>query len=143
MNNMSNPAPRNNLGNSQALAVFYDGWCPLCVKEMRHLRKIDSHRLITMVDVRSDDAMQAYPKIDTERAIQKLHALDSDGRLLLGLDATHACWDAVGKGWMTGWLRWPGVRRVADASYWFFAKHRNVIAKVLTGQAQCQHCSLD
>lgn len=133
----------SNTGATKAITVFYDGFCPLCVREMRHLRAIDSRRLITMVDVQLEDALHGYPMIDKVDALKRIHGLRFDGSVITGLDVTHACWDAVNKGWMTAWLRWPIIRWFADAGYWLFARYRHVFARVLTGQAQCESCRLD
>ncbi len=37
-----------------SLILFYDGQCPLCVKEMTALKKHDTHNAIQLVDIFSE-----------------------------------------------------------------------------------------
>jgi len=120
------------------LTLFYDGFCPLCVHEMNQLRALDTHGQLMLVDIQQPEAMQAYPQIDVVQASQILLALTADGRLLTGLDSTHAAWSAIGKGYRTAWLRWPLVRVLADKAYRYFAANRYQVSYWLTGAARCQ-----
>jgi len=44
--------------------IFYDGYCPLCIAEMRHLRKRDKHNKLTLVDIQAPDFSNRYPTMD-------------------------------------------------------------------------------
>lgn len=121
------------------LTLFYDGFCPLCVKEMAQLRAIDTTQRVLLVDIQQADLMQAYPQIDVAEAGRMLLSLTADGRLLKGLDSTHAAWSAVGKGYRTAWLRWPLIRWFADRAYLYFAANRYRISYWLTGTARCDN----
>lgn len=127
------------------LIVFYDGGCPLCVHEMRKLKKLDQKRQqqLQFEDIWAPDFSERFPHIDSEQANRILHGQTADGRMLYGLDVTHAAWSAVGRGWLTAPLRWPLVRWLADKGYLGFAKHRNRISKLITGNERCLQCSLD
>lgn len=121
------------------LTIFYDGFCPLCVREMAQLRRYDpTGQNITLVDIQHPEFQHQYPQIDMTEASRILLALTADGQILRGLDSTHAAWSAVGKGYRTAFLRWPLVRWLADRCYLWFAKHRYQISYWLTGQARCQ-----
>ena len=54
--------------------------------------------------------------------------------MVTGLDATHAAWQAVGRGWLYAPLRWPVIRIVADMAYNLFARNRYTISYLLTGR---------
>ncbi|MCO7190686.1 MULTISPECIES: DUF393 domain-containing protein [unclassified Pseudoalteromonas] len=118
------------------LTIFYDGTCPLCVKEMTALTKRDKAQRIKTVDIFSDEFAR-YPGIDPEKANTVLHALDAKGNLLLGLDVTHQAWRLVGMGWLYAPLRWPVIKPIADKFYLLFAKNRYRISYWLTGQSRC------
>lgn len=45
------------------LTLFYDATCPLCVKEMDTLRRLDKKQSLKMIDIYSED-IAAYPQID-------------------------------------------------------------------------------
>lgn len=124
------------------LIIFYDGFCPLCVREMDHLRKIDAKQKLRLEDIQQPDFSHRYPQIDKSEASAILLSLQPDGRLLRGLDSTHKAWSLVGKGWRTAWLRWPVIRWFADKAYLFFARNRYAISHLLTGQARCNSCSI-
>lgn len=119
------------------LTLFYDGFCPLCVREMAQLRQIDKQGVLQLVDIQLAESQALYPQIDFSEASRILLALTADGRLLRGLDSTHAAWSAVGLGYRTAWLRWPVIRWFADKAYLYFAANRYRISYWLTGQARC------
>ena len=128
--------------NSAELIVFYDGYCPLCQKEMKHLQSVDYDHKLQLEDIQAADFNQRYPHIDRTEASRILLSQTMDGELLRGLDSTHAAWSLVSKGWRTAPLRWPVIRWFADRAYLFFARNRYQISGLLTGQQRCQTCQL-
>eukprot|EP00389_Voromonas_pontica_P015465 GDKH01024116.1.p1 GENE.GDKH01024116.1~~GDKH01024116.1.p1 ORF type:complete len:61 (+),score=13.54 GDKH01024116.1:103-285(+) len=40
------------------MIIFYDGNCPLCVKEMDSLKRADTHNKIILEDINKDDFEQ-------------------------------------------------------------------------------------
>lgn len=125
------------------LTVFYDGLCPLCSKEINHLRKLDKPGLLKLEDINQDDFESRYPHISKTEANAVLLSQLPDGTLLRGLDTTHAAWSLVGKGYLTAWLRWPIIRWFADKAYTFFARRRHTISRLLTGQERCEACEIN
>lgn len=119
------------------LTLFYDGDCPLCVREMQQLRRLDRQHVLQLVDIQRPETAQLFAQIDLALASQVLLALTADGRLLRGLDSTHAAWSAIGLGYRTAWLRWPLIRPLADLAYRWFAANRYRVSRWLTGQARC------
>ncbi|WP_276567243.1 thiol-disulfide oxidoreductase DCC family protein [Pseudidiomarina marina] len=125
------------------LILFYDGGCPLCVKEMKHLKAKDTRQQLKFENIWEADFAERYPHIDVAEANRILHGQKANGDMIYGLDVTHAAWSAVGRGWMTAILRWPIVKWFADKGYLFFARNRNGISKLITGKERCLQCSLD
>lgn len=122
------------------LTIFIDGQCPLCVIEMGHLTRKDTQTKLKIVDIFSNDINLHYPELDTNMAMNALHGLTSDGEWLIGLDVTHRAWTLVGCGWRTSFLRWRWLKPITDKAYYFFAKHRNFISKLLTGKSRLKDC---
>ncbi|RDL44298.1 DUF393 domain-containing protein [Marinomonas piezotolerans] len=122
------------------ITLFYDSYCPLCVKEMAQLRQYDHQHQLDLVDIHSDRFADEFSHIDKHAADRMLHAQLDDGTLLLGLDATRAVWKAVGKHSWLAILRLPVVRWFADQAYLLFAKHRYKLSYWLTGKARCEPC---
>ncbi|RTE86928.1 thiol-disulfide oxidoreductase DCC family protein [Aliidiomarina sp. B3213] len=123
------------------LIIFYDGQCPLCVREMTQLKLKDEAQRIQFEDILATDFSERFPRVNINDANRILHGLEN-GEMLYGLDVTHRAWSLVGKGWMTAPLRWPLLRWFADKAYMFFARHRYTFSKIFTGKARCERCQL-
>lgn len=121
-----------------AFTLFYDGLCPLCEMEIRHLKKLDSQNNLTFVDIMASDFSELYPKLDWQALDDRIHGMCEDGTLLIGLDATHRAWSEVGKGWVYAPLRWPVIRFFADKAYIIFARNRHKISYWVTGKKRCE-----
>ncbi|MBS3797734.1 MULTISPECIES: DUF393 domain-containing protein [unclassified Pseudoalteromonas] len=122
------------------LTLFYDGNCPLCTAEIRKLKGYDQCGALALVDINSDEDLSRYPMIDYHAANATLHAIDENGRVLLGLDANVAVWRAVGKYPWLRVLRWPLIRIVADCCYRIFANNRHRIAGWLSARSCKEQC---
>lgn len=99
--------------------LYYDGQCPLCVKEMDRLRELKSDSL-ELRDIHSleEDATDAggKPLPDRETLLKVLH-LERDGRLLTGVDANVGAWEHTRYAALWRWMRWPLLRPVVA---WFY-----------------------
>lgn len=120
------------------LTVFYDGFCPLCVKEMTQLAKKDKCGFLAFYDINQVQLSVEHPDIDFVEANRFLHAKTSNGEIITGLDVTYLSWKLVGRGGIIAPLRWPVIKPVADKLYKMFAKHRYQISKWFTGKARCE-----
>ncbi len=102
--------------------LFYDGRCPLCLKEMQRLGRLkdDTLALRDIHELPSDAA--GLP--DRETLLRNLHLQRADGALLTGLDANVAAWQHTRFGPAWRWLRWPPVRLLADPLYRAWARWR-------------------
>ena len=63
---------------------------------------------------------------------QLIHARLGDGQIVIGMDATLAAWEAVGRGWLIAPLRWMVIAKLADWGYQLLAKHRYTVAQKLS-----------
>lgn len=124
------------------LTIFYDGGCPLCVSEMRHLCRLDREGKIALQDIQADGFAQRFPHIDPLHADQILHGQLANGEMIYALDVTYTAWSLVGKRHWVAVLRWPLVKQVSHWAYLFFAKHRSRISKLLTGRERCEVCAI-
>jgi predicted DCC family thiol-disulfide oxidoreductase YuxK len=73
------------------LDVWYDGDCPLCVREIALMRRLDRRGRIAFHDVANG---QGVCPIDRGELLARFHARE-DGRLLSGAEAFAAMWRAV------------------------------------------------
>lgn len=119
------------------MIIFYDASCPLCNTEMLHLKEADTEDRIVLVDINVDSFSACYPDIDKDKAMGLLHARTDTGDMIYGLDVTYQAWKTVGKySWLKA-LRLPVIKIAADAGYTFFAKHRQLISRILMPHKAC------
>jgi predicted DCC family thiol-disulfide oxidoreductase YuxK len=119
------------------IEVLYDGECPLCAREVAALRRLDRGRgRLRFADI-------AAPGFDGSRygrsraeLMARIHGALPDGRLVEGMDVFRRAYAAVGLGWLLAPTGWPGLRRVADAAYRWFARNR----LRLTGRTEVCAC---
>ena len=71
--------------------VWFDGECPLCVREIGMMRKLDKRGAIRFIEVQSG---QDCP-LDAETLLARFHAQEGDGPLLSGARAFAAMWRAI------------------------------------------------
>ena len=74
------------------VTVWYDGACPLCIREIALMRRLDKRRAINFVDVAPEDA--ACP-IDRALLLARFHAQEMGGPVLSGAAAFAAMWRAI------------------------------------------------
>ncbi|MDC8832283.1 thiol-disulfide oxidoreductase DCC family protein [Alteromonas gilva] len=126
--------------NVPELTLFYDGGCPLCAIEMRHLKRLNTAGKLAFVDIMDDDFAQRYPHLEWQALNDRIHGQQPDGTMLIGLDVTYQAWKLVGRGWVYAPLRWPLIKPLADRFYLWFARHRYKVSYWLTGQKRCLPC---
>ncbi len=101
--------------------LYYDGKCPLCMREVRLLTRIADPEL-RLVDLHTvPDASGAPTRLEK---LTTLHCLTAQGQWLMGVDATIQAWSHTRWGWLFSVLRWPLIGPVADRIYAFWARKR-------------------
>lgn len=120
------------------LLLFYDGQCPLCRREIEWLRRFDRRGRLALVDISRGEFDPSEFGFSRETLDAELHGILPDGRVVRRIEAVHEAYRAVGLGWLVAPLRLPGVRRMADIAYGWFARHRLAIGRWLTGRAGCE-----
>jgi predicted DCC family thiol-disulfide oxidoreductase YuxK len=104
--------------------LFYDGQCPLCLREMQLLQSRTKNRLI-LIDIHHIKA-EADPDIpNKEQLLRRLHLKKSDGKWLIGLDANVHGWSYTPLGRILQVIRLPGIRQLADKVYGMWADKRD------------------
>ena len=118
--------------------VFFDGDCPLCVREIGMLRKLDRRGRILMTDIaargfRAEDFGQTQAAL-----MDQIHARLPDGTWITGVEVFRRLYAAVGLGVVSSFLSLPGIDRAADFAYERFAKNR----LKWTGRCDAHGCAL-
>lgn len=107
---------------SARVKVWYDGACPLCLREIALMRRLDKRGRITFIDI----AAGADPSCPVDRAqlLARFHA-EEDGVIHDGAAAFAAMWRAIPLLRPFGLAaRAPAVLRVLEAAYLRFLKLR-------------------
>ena len=111
------------------LTLLYDAACAVCSLEMDHLRQRDAAGRLRFVDIAAPgfDAADLHTTLPALNAL--LHAVQADGRVLIGLPALRAAYAAVGLGWVMAPTGFGPLAPLADAAYRGFARHRLPISR--------------
>ena len=74
------------------VTVWFDGACPLCLREIALMHRLDRRGAIDVIDIGAEGA--ACP-IDPALLLKRFHARETDGPLLDGAAAFAAMWRAI------------------------------------------------
>lgn len=121
--------------------LFFDGECPLCVREANFMRRLDAGRGKLALEDLTDPSFDASKyDADMNDLLDRIHGITPDGQLIEGLEVFRRAYNAVGKGWIFAWSGWPIVRPFADLGYRLFAKYRYAITFRKRPQCDSNRC---
>ena len=73
------------------VTVWYDGDCPLCMREINLMRRLDKRRAINFVEIQT----AAGCPVDTSTLMKRFHAQERDQPIVSGAAAFAAMWRAI------------------------------------------------
>jgi len=120
------------------IEVFYDGACPLCLREMRMLQRRDGQGRIRFTDIAAPGFEPAAVGISWEALMSQLHGRLPDGSIIKGVEVFRRLYAAVGFSRLVAVTRLPGLSQVMTVAYTLFAKNR----LRLTGRCSDQGCAV-
>jgi len=106
------------------IEVFYDGDCPLCIREINMLRWLDKKNKIKFTDIAGPDFMEQRGTVAWQTLMDRIHGKLPDGTMIEGVEVFRRLYTAVGFGWIVAVTRWPGISHLLDWGYKVFAKNR-------------------
>ncbi len=112
------------------LTVLYDGGCPLCRREIAHVkglaqRKTDSH--LCFLDISSSEADTTF-SADRSTLLARFHVQRADGSRLDGAKAFVAMWSRLpGWRWLARLSRLPGMLVLMELAYRVFLHLRPML----------------
>jgi len=107
-----------------AFEVFYDGDCPLCMREIRILRRLDRHARIRFTDIAASDFDARSVGLSWSALMESIHGRMPDGTLVKGVEVFRQLYTAVGFGPLVALTRLPGIAQLLGLGYLVFAKNR-------------------
>ncbi len=121
-----------------SVEVFFDGGCPLCVREINMLRGWDRQQRIQFTDIDAADfSAEAYGKT-YEDLMARIQGRLSDGTWIEGVEVFRRLYSAVGFGPIVWITRLPGISHVMTLGYKIFARNR----LRLTGRCMGKTCAI-
>lgn len=119
---------------SRDLTVLYDGSCPLCQREIAHVRGLAERQPrceFVFKDISSDAQADVYSASDREVLMARFHVELSDGTRLDGARAFVAMWERLpGWRWLARFSKLPGMIQMMEGAYRGFLKVRPTLQKL-------------
>ncbi len=127
-------------GSSAAYAVemFYDGECPLCMREVRLLRSRDREGRIRFTDIAARGFDPSALGLELSQMMAKIHARLPSGELIQGVEVFRRLYEAVGYRRTVRLSRAPVISGLLELGYAWFARSR----LRLTGRCDSGTCEL-
>jgi predicted DCC family thiol-disulfide oxidoreductase YuxK len=100
--------------------VLYNGACPVCRREIEHYRRLDDDHgtALDFTDIGKSNPGLARLALTDDEARRRLHVLDTDGHLLVGIPAFAAIWDRLPRyRWLAKISRLPISRNLLPWVY--------------------------
>ena len=118
--------------------VFYDGDCPLCVREIKMLHWMDRKNRIRFTDIADPSFRPADYGKTMQEFMDEIQGRLHDGTWIIGVEVFRRLYAAVGFGPVVWLSRLPGVTHGLDLGYRIFARNR----LRLTGRCNAGTCEV-
>jgi len=119
--------------------VFYDGECPLCLREIKMLRWMDRREQIRFTNIADSSFSTADYGKTMQEFMDEIQGRLPDGTWIIGVEVFRGLYAAVGLGAIVALTRLPGVSHSLDFGYRIFAKNR----LRLTGRCNSGNCEVN
>jgi len=118
--------------------VFFDGECPLCMREINMLRSLDRRGRLRFTDIAAPGFDPGPTGLSQAELMASIRGRMPSGELVEGVEVFRQLYGAVGFGPLIPLTRIFGVRHALDASYKVFARNR----LRLTGRCTDETCAI-
>lgn len=113
----------------EALSIFYDGNCPLCLAEIHVLKNNNQQQLLKFIDVHDKNALGQT--ISCDLALKVIHAQLASGKVIKGpkvFEEAYKRSDLTVMKWLFSYKLFQGLYAIF---YPIFAKFRHQISKLI------------
>ncbi len=121
------------------IEVFYDGDCPLCIREIRLLRWLDRRQRIRFTDIAAAEFCPAEYGKSMPEFMDQIQGRLPSGQWVEGVEVLRRLYSAIGLGPLVWITRLPLVSQVCEIGYGLFAKNR----LRWTGRCTTRECKID
>ncbi len=119
--------------------VFYDGACPLCLREIRMLRYFDRQARIRFTDISASDFLPTDYGLTMTEFMSEIRGRLPGGQWIKGVEVFRRLYGAIGLSLLVAVSRVPGISHLLDWLYRLFAKNR----LRLTGRCNTSDCGIE
>jgi predicted DCC family thiol-disulfide oxidoreductase YuxK len=111
-------------------AIFFDGDCRLCSREIDTYRRARGAESLEFVDIADPHFDATRYGLERRRVRKHMHVRRADGSVAVGVEAFASIWDVL-PGWrrLAKVIRLPGLNALARAGYVAFAEVRPYLPK--------------
>ncbi|MCA9139333.1 MAG: DUF393 domain-containing protein [Planctomycetales bacterium] len=104
--------------------VFYDGECPLCLREIKLLRRLDRKHRIRFTDIADPLFSPARFGMTMKDFMDEIQGRLHSGEWITGVEVFRRLYAAVGLKPVVALTRLPGISHGLEFGYRVFAKNR-------------------
>jgi predicted DCC family thiol-disulfide oxidoreductase YuxK len=115
---------KHSMATDWSIEVFFDGDCPLCVREINLLRRLDRHCRIRMTNIAEADFDAAAFGLALEDFMSEIHARLPDGTWVRGVEVFRQLYTIVGWSRVVWLTRLPIIAGGLERGYRVFARNR-------------------
>ena len=105
----------------ELLKVLYDGACPLCRREIAHVKGLaekNSDNSLCFVDISQESSETVSYAADRNQLLARFHVEKEDGSRMDGAAAFVAMWDRLpGWRWLAKFAKLPGMLVILEIAY--------------------------
>jgi predicted DCC family thiol-disulfide oxidoreductase YuxK len=109
---------------SYAIEMFYDGDCPLCMRETRLLQRMDRHQRLRFTNIATSDFDASSVQKTQDELMAEMHGRLPDGSWVTGVEVFRRLYSAVGFGPVVWLTRLPIIKQALSVGFFVFAKYR-------------------
>ena len=107
------------------LTIFFDGECPLCMREVNFLRSRNQKNYLKFIDISSSDfSLYFNYEINYKQAMERIHALKSDGSVIKDIKVFQEAYNLIDLGWIYAPTKIPIFDKFIEFIYRIWAKYR-------------------
>ena len=110
--------------NTAKLTIFFDGECPLCKREVDFLQSRNKNKYLKFIDINGQDFDSYSNQITYKQAMQRIHALKSDGYVIKDIAVFQEAYKLIGLGWIYAPTKLPILNKLFEFIYGLWAKYR-------------------
>ena len=106
------------------LTIFFDGGCPLCKREVDFLNSRNQMGYLKFIDIDSSDFSFDKYGITYKQAMERIHALNSDGSIIKDVEVFQVAYSLIGLGWIYAPTKLPIIDKFISLIYEVWARYR-------------------